>query len=134
MNKLIAFLITLIAVVTFLNSCKDETSDDCNIVFPDTAIVRYLIHVQPLLDCSCAYVGCHGVDTKETRGFSLDDYDNFMTGAAKQVIYRGNPDASPLILRVEGKLGVRMPPDRPPLNQNQISGLRRWITNGAQLN
>ncbi|MDP2208106.1 MAG: c-type cytochrome domain-containing protein [Bacteroidota bacterium] len=134
MNKLVALLIIIISGIVIFPSCKDETTDDCNIVFPDTATVRYLIHVQPLFDCSCAFVGCHGADTKETRGFSLDDYDNFMTGAPKQVIYRGNPDASPLILRVEGKLGARMPPDRPPLNQNQINGMRRWIANGAQLN
>ncbi len=134
MYKLLALIIIILSAIVILSSCKDEEPDDCNIVFPDTGTVRYSTHVQPLFDCSCAFVGCHGADTKEARGFSLDDYDNFMTGAPRQVIYRGNPDASPLILRVEGRLGARMPPDRPPLNQNQINGLRRWIAQGAQLN
>lgn len=137
--KSVKLIFALIALVIFLlfasNSCKDDRAETCDqIVFPDTGVVRYLSHVQPLFDCSCAFTGCHGPDTKEIRGFSLDDYDNFMTGASRQVIYRGDPDASPLILRVEGKIGVRMPPDRPPLNNNQINGLRRWILQGAPLN
>lgn len=133
--KIFLFITIIISISLVNNSCKDEFTETCDkLVIPDTGIVRYLIHVQPIFDCSCAFTGCHGVDTKETRGFSLDDYDNFMTGATRQVIYRGNPDASPLILRIEGKLGVRMPPDRPPLTPNQINGLRRWISQGAQLN
>lgn len=135
-NILISIIILSLVAITFFNySCKDESAETCDsIVFPDTGTVRYLTHVQPLFDCSCAFVGCHGADTKEIRGFSLDDYDNFMTGATRQVIYRGDPDASPLILRVEGKVGVRMPPDRPPLSMNQINGLKRWIRQGAPLN
>lgn len=121
-----AFLI-LIAVVLF--SCKDERPDPESIFFPDT--VSYLQQVQPLFNAACAFPGCHGDDTKEVRGFSLTEYNNFMY-SAKPIVLRGDPDASPLIQRVEGRVIPRMPPDRPPLNKNQTDGLRRWVLRGAR--
>ncbi len=119
---------------SLIPSCKDESGDVSDIVFPDTGSVSYTKHVQPLFDRACAFIGCHGDDTKVQRGFSLTDYGNFMTGAHTQIVFQGNPDQSPLILRIEGKMGIRMPLDRPPLNQNQIKGLRRWVIQGAPQN
>jgi len=86
-----------------------------------------------MFDAACAFPGCHGDDTKEVRGFSLTDYNNFMY-SPKRIVFRGDPDASPLIQRVEGSVIPRMPPDRPPLNKNQTDGLRRWILQGAKQN
>jgi hypothetical protein len=37
-------------------------------------------------------------------------------------------------VRIEGRLGERMPPGGYPLNQNQINGLRAWIAEGAKNN
>ena len=35
------------------------------------------------------------------------------------------------VLRIEGRLGARMPLNQNPLNQNQITGIRAWIGEGA---
>ncbi len=111
-----------------LFSCKDENPDSSSIFFPDT--VSYENHVQPLFNAACAFIGCHGDDTEGVRGFSLTYYNNFMY-STNRIVYRGEPDASPLIQRVEGRIIPRMPPDQPPLNKNQTDGLRRWVLRGA---
>lgn len=45
----------------------------------------------------------------------------------------GNPDASYLIQKLEGRaaVGARMPLNQPPLPQETINVIRQWITNGA---
>ncbi len=127
-------LISLLAIVGLLifSSCKDENADGCKIVFPDSGKVSYLQSVQPLFDCSCSYSGCHDDGTKIERGFSLTDFGNFRYS---HIIIPGDPDASPLIRRIEGlPPGNPMPPDREPLNLNQKNGMRRWVLQGAQYN
>jgi hypothetical protein len=126
------FIISVIGLL-FLSSCKDQSANTEDIVFPDTGKVSYIQSVQPLFDRTCNFSGCHDDATTAQRGFSLTDYNNFMTGAATQIVFRGDPDASPLIRRLEGlPPGTPMPPDRPPLNTNQKNGMRRWVLQGAR--
>jgi len=47
------------------------------------------------------------------------------------VVVRGQPEQSTLVMRIEGRVGSRMPLDRRSLNQNQITGIRAWIGEGA---
>ena len=47
------------------------------------------------------------------------------------VIVRNQPDQSTLVMRIEGRIGERMPLNRRALNQNQINGIRAWIGEGA---
>lgn len=124
-------------LISFSFNCKDTSTDPdqtVNIVFPDSN-VSYGRHVDPLFRLRCAFAGCHGSDTKGARGFSLDSYDNLMFGT-RAVVLRGDPENSPLVWRIEGRVGTgaRMPLDRTPLNDNQIQGIRRWIREGAQNN
>jgi len=37
-------------------------------------------------------------------------------------------------MRIEGRVGARMPLNQSPLNQNQITGIRAWIGEGAKNN
>jgi hypothetical protein len=60
----------------------------------------------------------------------LTSYDNLIYGGAL-VIVRNKPDQSTLVLRIQGTVGSRMPPNGNPLNQNQINGIRAWIGEGA---
>jgi hypothetical protein len=113
-------------------SCKDEgtNSGTSDIVFPDSN-VSYGRQVQPLFDRGCAFSGCHGPDTFDERGYSLDSYQNAISRAGVIIPY--NPNGSLLIQAVEGRApnSRRMPPNSEPLTPNQINGLRRWITEGA---
>ena len=125
-------VVTLLAVVSW--TCKDDITDGSidDIVFPDSG-VSYGRHVQPVFDRTCAFSGCHGADTFEEFGFSLDSYLN-ATNRTDIIIPRDTVN-SKLVWRIEGLFGFpRMPLDRPPLNTNQTRGLKRWILEGAKDN
>ena len=117
-------------------SCKDQiTGADLNaIVFP-AKNVSYSKYVQPFFDRGCGgqNSSCHGPETFNQNGFALDVYDHVI--ASISVVSPGAPDASELILSIEGRFGQKMPPaDLPQPNANQITGLRQWIKEGAQNN
>jgi hypothetical protein len=112
--------------------CKDENPVDgespSNIVFP-LSNVLYGQHVQPLFNQACTYAGCHD-DGQHQSMLKLTSYDGVRYGGSLVVI-PGKPDQSSLVLRIEGRVGTRMPLNRNPLNQNQINGIRAWIAEGA---
>ena len=113
--------------------CKDENNpidgdSPSNIVFT-AAGVSYGQHVQPLFNQTCALTGCHGEGTQQSS-LRLTSYDNLMYGG-QLVVVRGQPEQSTLVMRIEGRVGSRMPLDRRSLNQNQITGIRAWIGEGA---
>jgi len=113
--------------------CKDvngpnDGDSPSSIVFPLSG-VSYAQHVQPLFNQTCAITGCHG-DGTQTSALRLMTYDQLMFGGTLVVI-RNQPDQSMLVLRIEGRIGERMPMNRRPLNQNQINGIRAWIGEGA---
>lgn len=122
-----------VAVMALASGCKDENNpldgdSPSNIVFPISK-VSYAVHVQPLFNQTCALSGCHG-DGSQTSILRLTTYDNLMYGGAL-VIVRNQPDQSTLVMRIEGRIGERMPLNRRALNQNQINGIRAWIGEGA---
>jgi hypothetical protein len=112
--------------------CKDVNpvgnDSPSNIVFP-ISNVSYGQHVQPLFNQACNYAGCHD-DSQHQSMLKLTSYDNLIYGGAL-VIVRKKPDQSTLVLRIQGTVGSRMPPNGNPLNQNQINGIRAWIGEGA---
>jgi hypothetical protein len=112
--------------------CKDENpvngDSPSNIVFPSSN-VSYGVYVQPLFNQTCALTGCHG-DGQQQSGLRLTSYDYLMFGG-QLVVIRRDPAASTLVMRIEGRVGERMPLYRNALNQNQINGIRAWIGEGA---
>jgi hypothetical protein len=116
--------------------CKDENTpvdgdSPSSIVFP-SANVSYGQQVQPLFNQACALSGCHD-DGAHQSSLSLTSYDKLMFGGTLVVI-RGQPEQSMLVMRIEGTVGARMPSPQRPLNQNQITGIRAWIGEGAKNN
>ena len=133
-------VISILLGVGIYWSCKDEITGGgpSTVVFPDSG-VKYGIHVEPLFLQSCAFSGCHGEDTYATMGFSLDTYEHATARAGIIVPCRQNepcnPENSILIQRIEGLNGLeQMPKYGPPLNSNQINGMKTWIREGAQNN
>ncbi len=131
MSTRIALLILSACLLSGIG-CKDENPVDgdspSNIVFP-VANVSFTQHVQPLFNQTCALTGCHA-DGQQQSGLRLTSYDNLMFGG-QLVIVRGQPDQSTLVMRIEGRVGSQMPLNRRALNQNQITGIRAWIGEGA---
>lgn len=120
--------LTLLAAAVGIRCSEDSNPTGSDIVFPPTN-VSFGAHVQPLFNETCAFSGCHG-DTQPAAGLRLTSYDNLMFNSL-QVVVRGEPDQSILVLRIEGRLGARMPLNRTALTQNQINGIRTWIAEGA---
>ena len=134
--KLLFSGILVTSTLTLL-SCKDTVNDQSpnDIVFPDSG-VSYGKQIEPLFFRACAFSGCHGADTFEPQGFSLDSYDHMRFGRVS-IVFPPDTAVSPLMWWIEKTHGVaeRMPPlPHDPLNSNQIKGIGRWILEGAQNN
>jgi mono/diheme cytochrome c family protein len=90
------------------------------------AVVSFTADVQPILQTSC--VGCHG----QAGGLSLESHESLMKGGAQgPVIVGGDPDASELVLYIDGTKDQRMPRGADPLADEQITTIRTWILQGA---
>ncbi len=88
---------------------------------------------------SCAFTSCHGGD-RPPRDLSLtegESYASLLKGETRLSIPRvtpGDPDQSALVKVLEGSFeGTSpMPLGQPPLEEEQIELVRRWIAAGAQ--
>ena len=126
-------VIVLVMIVFAMYSCEDTVTGGGgnNIVFPDTGIVSYSHHVQPLFNLKCTSSGCHGADTYSTRGWDLTQYGHFNIGY--DIIIAGDTVNSKLVRAVKGlPPSPLMPLDGNPLPANQIRGLTRWVAQGAR--
>jgi mono/diheme cytochrome c family protein len=94
---------------------------------PETEkVISFTADVLPILQASC--VGCHG----QAGGLSLESHDSVLAGAeGGPVIVGGDPDASDLVLYVDGTKEPRMPKGADPLTDEQIGTIRTWILQGA---
>lgn len=102
-----------------------------NIIFPVNG-VKYSAQVQPLFNQACNFSGCHDAGQHQSA-LNLTSYDEAVL-TIPGIVVSGKPDASTLVLRIQGSVGARMPPGAYPLNQNQINGIRTWINEGARNN
>ena len=126
----------LCASIIALTGCKDQNNpligdSPSDVIFP-VRDVSYAAHVQRLFSQTCALSGCHD-DAVPAGSLKLTSYDHLMFDLLGTVV-RGKPEESILVLRIEGRVGQRMPLNLNPLNQNQINGIRTWITEGANNN
>ena len=123
----------LVGLGVLLGGCKDENPAGMasDVVFP-VDNVSFSQHVQPLFNQACAFSGCHD-DGPHESDLCLTSYFNAVFRTTG-VITPGQPELSTLVFRIEGTVGQRMPLNGPPLNQNQINGIRTWIVEGAMDN
>ncbi|WP_231740651.1 PSD1 and planctomycete cytochrome C domain-containing protein [Thalassoglobus neptunius] len=86
--------------------------------------------IQPILQARCA--SCHGSEAREGGLRFLGRDDLFLRNdSGEPAIVAGEPSASELIRRIEADEFERMPPEGPPLNEEQITLLKRWIQEGV---
>jgi hypothetical protein len=116
--------------------CKDSTTDNSqeDIVFP-ASNVSYGKQVEPLFLRACAIPGCHTQESMaDAGGLSLETYQDALS--VPLVIIPKDTLNSRLVWSIEGIRGSTiMPPiGRPPLNANQVKGLKTWIQEGAKNN
>lgn len=93
--------------------------------------VDFATDIQPVLANHC--LKCHGPEKRESN-YRLDDRLSAFSGGdfGEPAIVRGDSAASPLIRYVSGAdEDIHMPPEGPPLSQNEIALLKTWIDSGA---
>ena len=133
MRSLLFYILSLIFVVTIFTSCDDTLNGDQidGIEIPDRN-VSYYEYIQPVFNYKCNYSGCH--DHYSAAGGVVLESWNQATGDAS-VVFPYQPDNSRLVWAIEGVTGLLMPPvGYYALTQNQIDGIKTWITEGAQNN
>ena len=94
--------------------------------------VSFSRDIQPLLAKKCFV--CHG-PADQQGGLALHIRESATTSSdsGDSAIVPGRPEMSQLLARVESADDdLRMPHDAPPLNEQEINLLRRWIRQGAE--
>ena len=87
-------------------------------------------HVQPILSEHCYQ--CHGLDSNARKGELRLDREEFAFAPRKNgpIIFKGEPDKSPLVRRIESsKQDEVMPPPEAhtDLKPGEIAILRQWV-------
>lgn len=125
----------VIVGVMVVSSCEDQILGDggASIIFPDS-LVSFSKHVEPLFTQTCTTSRCHG-GSAPAKNLSLDppSYSSVMNHEPRLVI-TGESSSSLLVQRLDGTFLPVMPPNRDPLTQNQIKGIKKWIDEGARNN
>jgi mono/diheme cytochrome c family protein len=122
-----AVLVALLACAWTSTGRSSQAADP-----PAAATVDYLRDIQPLLARRC--YACHGPDKNE-GGLRLHDPQAALAelDSGNHAIVPGKPEQSALLARVTAQdHALRMPPEGPPLEAQQIERLRRWIAAGAR--
>lgn len=128
----ILILLSFIVIIIY-TGCKDQitASDVDKVIIPGTN-VSYSKYLQPVFNVKCTSSGCHE-DATRAGGLSLTTCAN--TKEDLSIVVPGYPDNSRLVWAIEGIGNYPMPPvGYPPLNQNQIQGVKTWIKEGADCN
>jgi len=133
----IYLLFTSLIMILALLACSDNaTEPQKEIVLPEKGL-NFETHIKPLFINKCASgSGCHSA-FDPANGLNLTDYQTIMTYFAagrEQLVIPGQADQSFLYNILRGPLlGIpRMPLDLPPLNSNNLNGVKTWINEGAE--
>ena len=137
----------VVALVAAAGACADFTVAPAS-VGPDTLVAdpSFARDVQPILTARCATAGCHTAVTHQAglvlqAGIAYDSLVGRPSTLAPQFVrvVPGDADASWLVRMIgadpDARFGIeRMPLGRPPLTDNQIATIVRWVTQGASRN
>lgn len=104
--------------------------DASSIEFP-ASNVSYSRHVEPLFQQRCTFSGCHS-GSSPAQGLNLvaPSYSSLMNHQPRLVV-AGESNNSLLIQRLDGRIQPRMPENLDPITQNQLTGIKKWIDEGA---
>jgi hypothetical protein len=124
-------LLLLFFIVT-MSSCKDEVTDShtSTIIFPDS-VISFTKHVQPLFRETCLGGQCHS-SYQPAKNLNLEtDVWHSLIDYQPQIVLPRKGKESLLIMYLDGRLQPQMPLRSQPLTQNQVTGVKKWIDEGA---
>jgi hypothetical protein len=123
----------ILLVSSVLTSCKDTQTNPSLEPFPDSN-VSFTKNVGPLFQQKCASSSCHGGGSQNTSGLNLE-YPSYTALINRTgLVIPGDANHSTLVQHLEGSLSPMPPPKFPQLTQNQITGIKKWIDEGAKYN
>jgi len=128
------FLCFILLVLSGLISCKDtQTNPTSEIVFPNDS-VSFTKHVGPLFQQRCTASPCHGSSAQNTTGLNLEYPSYTALLGFPGLVLPGDANHSILVQQLGGSPPLMPPPKSPQLTQNQITGVKKWIDEGAKYN
>ena len=101
----------------------------------ERAHMSFADDIAPILKGWC--VSCHqpGAEGLSASGLDLTSYDGLMKGTKfGPMVVPGQPDASNLIVLIEGRAKIRMPYGHKPLPNCLRNNIWTWIFEGAKNN
>jgi hypothetical protein len=129
---MLVFVAFSLATISLTSGCGDDMiTDSSQIVFPDSN-VSFRNTVQPYLQLSCSYLGCHSEETM-AGGRRITDWYTLFEAANTGLIIPNKPDNSVLCQMLEGKITHTNYPYW-KINDNQKKGIRKWVLEGAKNN
>jgi hypothetical protein len=100
---------------------------------PEVATVSYSDDIEPILNEKCAFVGCHVAG--HVTNLDLSNYDTFKDGGDSGAAFVADDGEESLVVkRIDGSQPPQMPPNGPPLDQDEIQLFIDWINEGAENN
>jgi hypothetical protein len=137
--------VVLLAATLALGACFSEHTPAA-----PTTTVSFSANVEPFLNSTCAFSGCHGTTNTRPNNKPMvlatgQAYDNIVNVSAGELatmmrIRPSKPDSSYLIHKLQGThltvggSGARMPLNQAALPQSQIDMMRTWVSEGAKRN
>ncbi|MBX3042659.1 MAG: hypothetical protein KIT33_01045 [Candidatus Kapabacteria bacterium] len=122
------FILVSIFISSAILGCESSISSPKDIIFPETN-VSYTAQVEPFLNLTCAFAGCHGHTS--AAGIRLNDY--FAIINSPGLVVPGNADGSLLNQILEERKPHFTYFEKSNITQNHITGMRQWVLEGARL-
>ncbi|MFA5510872.1 MAG: hypothetical protein WC313_00355 [Candidatus Kapaibacterium sp.] len=122
------FYIMIIVSSLILTACPDSIGSTKDIIFPEEN-VSYTAQVEPFLNLTCAFAGCHGYSA--AGGVILNDYFSMVNTPG--LIVPGNPDGSLLIQIIDEIKPHNTYYEKSNITDNHKKGMRQWVKEGARL-
>ena len=121
--------IFMLSVFSCKHNPQEDIKPDLNQNYTNDS-VSFQTEILPLLVGNCAMTGCHDA-ISAAKGVVLNNYNNVINTAR---VIAFNPNNSELYeVLLETDANKRMPrPPAPPLNQEQIALIAKWINQGAR--
>ncbi|HYO80331.1 MAG TPA: DUF1549 domain-containing protein [Bryobacteraceae bacterium] len=94
-----------------------------------TEKVDFVRDVQPVLTDKC--MSCHSADSPQAGLRTHTREDLLKGGNSGPALIPGKGAESLMILKMQGRKGLRMPPAGPPLSSDTIARIKLWIDQGA---
>lgn len=117
-----------VVLVTTLSTCLTLIEANRSSTFADSPAISFDADVGPILRGRCA--SCHGEKARKGDLDLRSAATLLKGGESGPVIAGGKPEESLLYTKVRDH---EMPPDdKPPLTDDQIETIRRWIAEGAK--